>query len=268
MFSSSQVGTRLTPLYGLADKVAIVTGSAQGLGREIASLFAEVGAAVVIADLNADAARATAADIEAQGGIAAAAQVDIADEASVTNLFSFAEKQLGVIDVLVNNAANRAKAELFEMTCEQWDAMLSVTLRGTFLCCREAIARMKAQGRGGTIVNISTVGSLHTTLWGVNTHYDAAKAGVDSLTRSFASEFARDGIRVNSILPGGMASEGAGQIGSTYQIRGPMIGADRIPFGRLAHPLEVAQAVLFFASPASSYITGQTVAADGGFSVS
>jgi NAD(P)-dependent dehydrogenase (short-subunit alcohol dehydrogenase family) len=268
MYDSSQVGARLAGVYGLTDKVAVVTGAAQGLGREIARLFAQVGARVVVADLNGDAARGAAAEIESKGGVAAAAQVDIADDASVKNLFDFTGRTFGGIDALVNNAANRSKAELFEMTREQWDAMLNVTLRGTFLCSREAIGRMKAKGNGGSIVNISTVGSVHTTIWGVNVHYDAAKAGVDSLTRSFASEFAADGIRVNSILPGGMASEGAKQISSTYRIRGPMIGTGRIPLGRMASPLEVAQAVLFFASPASSYITGQIVAVDGGFSVS
>jgi NAD(P)-dependent dehydrogenase (short-subunit alcohol dehydrogenase family) len=268
MYDSSQVGARLTPVYGLTDKVAVVTGSAQGLGREIAGLFAEVGARVVIADLNDDAARAAAAEIDGNGGVALSARADIADEASVRSLFDFAAKAFGGIDILVNNAANRSKAELFEMTREQWDAMLNVTLRGTFLCSREAVRHMKAKGQGGAIVNISTVGSVRTTLWGVNVHYDAAKAGVDSLTRSFASEFAADGIRVNSVLPGGMASEGAKQISSAYKIRGPMIGPGRIPFGRVANPLEVAQAVLFFASPASSYVTGQIVAADGGFTVS
>ena len=268
MYEASQVGARLARAYGLVGKVAVVTGSAQGLGRQIAGLFAEVGAHVVVADLNAEAARATAAEIERQGGVAAAVRVDIGDEDSVKELFNYTAERFGGIDALVNNAANRSKAELFEMTREQWDAMLNVTLRGTFLCSRAAVSRMKATGHGGAIVNISTVGSVHPTIWGVNVHYDAAKAGVDSLTRSFASEFAADGIRVNSILPGGMASEGARQISSTYRIRGPMIGAGRIPFGRMAEPVEVAQAALFFASPASSYITGQIVAADGGFSVS
>ena len=109
---------------------------------------------------------------------------------------------------------------------------------------------------------------MHTTLWGVNAHYDAAKAGVDSLTRSLASEFAAENIRVNSVLPGGMSSEGGKSISAAYHIRGPMVGAGRIPMGRIADPLEVANCVLFLASPAASYITGQCIVADGGFLVS
>jgi NAD(P)-dependent dehydrogenase (short-subunit alcohol dehydrogenase family) len=146
--------------------------------------------------------------------------------------------------------------------------MQQVTLRGSFLCAREAIRRMRAKGKGGCVVNISSVGAVHPTLWGVNVHYDAAKAGVDALTRSLASEFASDGIRVNSLLPGGMSSEGGRDISSSYEIRGPMVGPGRIGLGRLADPLEVAQVALFLASPASSYVTGQILAADGGYMVS
>lgn len=268
MYNESQIGARLTNVFGLAGKVAIITGSAQGLGRDTATLMAEVGAKVVIADLNLEAAQATAAAIEAKGGIAMACAANVADEVAVKALFTTVDAKFGSVDILVNNAAHRSKAELFDMTVEQWDQMQNVTLRGTFLCCREAIKRMKAAGKGGAIVNISSVGSVHTTLWGVNVHYDAAKAGVDSITRSLASEFAADGIRVNSVLPGGMASEGGKNISASYNIRGPMIGAGRIPLGRMANPMEVAQAVFFLASPAASYITGQIVAADGGYSVS
>ncbi len=266
--TDSQIGVRLAKIFSLAGKVAVITGAAQGLGRETARLFAEVGAKVVIADLNLEAAQRTALEIRAQGGAAVALGVDVAKEESVKALFREVEKQVGSVDILINNAAYRGKAEFFDMSVEQWDQMQNVTLRGAFLCCREAISRMKAAGQGGSVVNISSVGSIRTTLWGINTHYDAAKAGVDSLTRTLAGEFAADKIRVNSILPGGMKTEGGANISSQFKIRGPMIGSGRVPMGRMADPMEVAYVALFLASEASSYVTGQMIAADGGFMVS
>jgi NAD(P)-dependent dehydrogenase (short-subunit alcohol dehydrogenase family) len=268
MYNEAQIGTRLAAIFELTGQVAVITGAARGLGRRTAELFAECGAQVMIADLNLEAAQATARDIEAKGGIAAAYAVDVADIVSVEALFAAIDNQFGRVDILVNNAAHRAKAEFFDMAMEEWDAMQRVTLRGTFLCAREAIRRMKAHGKGGSIVNISSVGSIRPTLWGINVHYDAAKAGVDSLTRSLASEFASDGIRVNSLLPGGMSSEGGRDISASYRIRGPMTGPGRIALGRLADPMEVAQVALFLASPAASYVTGQILAADGGYMVS
>lgn len=263
-----QIGARLAQVFNLTGKTALVTGSAQGLGRATAQLFAEVGARVVIADLNAEAAGKVAAEIELKGGSAFAFAVDVSDELGVNALFDAIDAKFGAVDILVNNVAYRSKADFFTMPVEQWDKMFEVTVRGTFLCARAAIPRMRRSGKGGSIVNISSVGSVHTTLWGVNSHYDAAKAGVDSLTRSLSSEFAVDNIRVNSVLPGGMASEGGKAISGSHQLRGPMVGAGRIPMGRTADPFEVANCVLFLASPAASYITGQTVVADGGFMVS
>ena len=267
MYTNEQIGARLASTFGLAGKVAVITGAAQGLGRDTAKLMAESGANVVIADLNGEAAQTTAAAIEAQGGIAMSCACDVADEVSVRAMFAAVDAKFGRVDILVNCAADRSKAEFFEMSVAQWDRMQAVTLRGTFLCCREAIQRMQKQG-GGSIVNISSVGSVQTTLWGVNTHYDAAKAGVDNMTRTLAGEFAAQNIRVNSILPGGMASEGGAKISATFKMRGPIVGPGRIPMGRTASPMEVAQAVFFLASPAASYITGQNIAADGGFMVS
>jgi NAD(P)-dependent dehydrogenase (short-subunit alcohol dehydrogenase family) len=268
MYNETQIGSRLASIFNLTGKVAVITGAAQGLGREMVRLFAEVGAQVVIADLNVEAAKLTAADIEAKGGTAAAFGVNVAEALSVEALFAAIDSRFGPVDILVNNAAYRGKAEFFDMSVEQWDAMQQVTLRGSFLCAREAIRRMRARGRGGSIVNISSVSAVHPTLWGVNAHYDAAKAGLDALTRSLASEFASDGIRVNSLLPGGMNSEGGRNISGSYEIRGPMIGAGRVALGRMADPMEVAQVALFLASPAASYVTGQLLAADGGYMVS
>lgn len=174
----------------------------------------------------------------------------------------------GSLDILINNAAHRSKAEFFEMTVEQWDRMHEVCTRGTFLCSREAITRMKATGKGGAIVNISSMSAAHTNLWGINYHYDSAKRGIDALTQGLAGEFAADNIRINSVQPGGMKSEGGANISAAFNIRGPAAGPGRIPMGRISDPIEVAHAVLFLASSAASYITGQLLAAEGGFLVS
>ena len=127
---------------------------------------------------------------------------------------------------------------------------------------------MKATGKGGAIVNISSMSAAHTNLWGINYHYDSAKRGIDALTQGLAGEFAADNIRINSVQPGGMKSEGGANISAAFNIRGPAAGPGRIPMGRISDPIEVAHAVLFLASSAASYITGQLLAAEGGFLVS
>ncbi len=267
MATTAQIGQRLAQVFSLAGKTALITGAGSGLGRATATLFADVGAQVVVADLNLEAAQATVALIEAQGGEALAVQCDVSSEQAVAEAFSATDKRFGKIDILVNNAAHRSKAEFFEMTVEQWDKMHEVCTRGTFLCSREAIQRMKAAGNGGAIVNISSMSAAHTNLWGINYHYDSAKRGVEALSQGLAGEFAADNIRINVVQPGGMKSEGGGNISSTFKIRGPVAGPGRIPMGRIGEPMEVAQAVLFLASPGASYITGQILAAEGGFLV-
>lgn len=267
MTTHDAIGNRLTQLFGLSGKTAIVTGAGAGLGRATAKLFAEVGAHVVAADINLESAKDTVSQIETAGGVAIAALADISDENAVMELFRVTKERFGSVDILVNNAAYRNKAEFFDMPVEEWDRMHEITTRGTFLCSREAIRSMREAGNGGAIVNISSMSAAHTNLWGVNYHYDSAKSGIDALTRGLAGEFAADNIRVNSVLPGGMQSEGAANISSSFKMRGPVTLPGRIPMGRIADPVEVAHAVLFLASPAASYITGQLLAADGGFLV-
>lgn len=254
-------------LYGLWGKVAIVTGAAQGIGAATARLFASVGAKVVIADLKLETARQVADEIG--GDRAMAVQTDVSDERSVIALFAKAREAFGALDVVVNNAAYRPKSPFLTMTVEQWEVMHSVIARGTFLCCREAIGMMKEQGRGGAIVNISSVSAAHPTILN-NVHYDAAKAGVEGTTRALAYEFAADGIRVNAIRPGATASEGSVAMRASGLVSvGPLASTDRIPLEhRPATPAEVARAILFLASPAAGFITGQALAVDGGFLVS
>ena len=254
------------PVFRLDDRTAIITGAASGIGKATARLFAAAGARVVIGDLNGEAAVETAADLAQTGSQAIGVAVDVADEAAVDELFAVAQSKFGAIDVLVNNAAYRAKADFMEMPVEEWDRMLAVCTRGTFLCMRAAIRSMRAEGNGGAIVNVSSVSAVHTTI-SHNGHYDAAKAGVDALTRYAAVEFAEDGIRVNSVQPGGTDTEGSRNIDSTFDLRGPIRLPGRVLLGGRNRPEDVASAILFLAAPAASRITGQALAVDGGFLV-
>jgi len=259
------MGTYLN-MFRLDDKVAVVTGAASGIGQCIAELFASIGAQVIVADIDLQAALAVAKGIEEQGGKACAMQVDVSDESKVIQAFEQIVAQFGGLDILVNNAAIFPKRPFLEVETEFWDKLQSVNLRGTFLCLREAIKHMKVFG-GGSIVNISSVSSMQAVVYH-NAAYNASKAGVHALTRTTALEFATDGIRVNAVLPGGVPTAGAKAASSAIEIKGPMLGQGRIPLGGMGEPLDIANAVLFFASPASRYITGQLLAVDGGFLVS
>ncbi len=253
--------------FTLTGKVALVTGAAQGLGRSIAELFLDVGASVVVADLNGDAAKAAAEELAERGPTLGVA-MDVSDEAAVQAGFAAAAERFGGVDVLVNNAAYRGKAGTMDMSVAEWDIMHAVCTRGSFLCLREAVKQMRGRG-GGAVVNISSMSAQHPTIF-PNMHYDSAKAGVDAITRLAAVEFAKDGIRVNSVLPGGMATPGpdkmrAAQAAGGAVIAGPALIPGRNLLGRVAQPIEMARAVLFLASDAASYITGAELLVDAGF---
>jgi NAD(P)-dependent dehydrogenase (short-subunit alcohol dehydrogenase family) len=252
-------------LFGLWGKTALITGAAQGIGRATARLFSSVGANVVVADIHEEGATALASELS-QRGKAIPIHMDVSDEESVVQAFKATTAVFGGVDVLINNAAYRPKSPFLSMTVDQWELMHSVIARGTFLACREAIKVMRVQGRGGAIVNISSVSAVHPTILN-NVHYDSAKAGVEGITRALAYEFAAEGIRVNAIRPGKTASEGSVTMRNSGLVSvGSLASNDRIPLGhRAADPAETARAILFFASPAASYITRQALAVDGGF---
>jgi NAD(P)-dependent dehydrogenase (short-subunit alcohol dehydrogenase family) len=249
--------------FGLNGKVALVTGAASGLGAATAELFLRVGASVVIADLDPDRAHAVA-DQLGELGPAMACAVDVAEETAVQAAFAAAADRFGGVDILVNNAAFRPKAATMDMSVEQWDRMHAVNTRGAFLCLRAAVGQMRVRG-GGAIVNVSSMSAQRPTIF-PNMHYDSSKAGMDAITRLAAVEFAPDGIRVNSVLPGGMDTKGGGDIrGGNVTIAGPALIPGRNPTKRMAQPIEVARAILFLASPAASYVTGVELLVDGGF---
>lgn len=251
----------LTHLLDLSGKVAIVTGAASGMGRETARYFAAAGASVVVADRDEPRAEAVAAELRDSGAKALAISVDIADESSVIGLMERTVGQFGTVDILVNNAAIQDRAMLEDTTVEFWDRMLTVNLRGTFLCLREAAKIMRAKGQGGVIVNVASVGGTHPVMTGLAA-YGASKAGVIAVTRNAAFELASAGIRVNSVLPGGVMTEGGANARGTI----PEGRAIQMPLlGRIGQPADIASVILFLAGPGSSYITGQTFIADGGF---
>jgi NAD(P)-dependent dehydrogenase (short-subunit alcohol dehydrogenase family) len=258
-------------IFRLDGRSAVVTGAGRGIGRAIALLFAQAGAHVLVADINEGAARAVAEEILTAGDKAASFSGDVSREADVIAMIEAGTATTGRVDVLVNNAGIFPKYNFTDLTVAAWDEIQAVNLRGVFLCMREAIKVMLDDGRGGSIVNISSVSSLQAAVYS-NQAYGASKAGVSNLTRSCALEFAADKIRVNAVLPGGVLTEGAAAARTAPNLSGPLKGPltnpDRMPLGRPATPDDIARATLFLASPAADYITGQLLAVDGGFMVS
>jgi len=258
------MNARLEAFFGLDGQVAVVTGAASGIGREIAQVLADAGARVVVADRDAEGGEAAASEL---GGDALAIAVDIASPSSVSELFEQVAARCGGLDILVNNAAVFPKYAFTEVTAEQWDGLMAVTLRGTMLCTQAAALAMRRGGRGGRIVNISSCSSLRTLVFH-NVAYAAAKAGVNMITKTAALEFAGDGITVNAVLPGGVQTGGQRQVTSAVQVEGPIRQPGRIPLGRIGQPADIAAAVLYLAGPGASYVTGQLLAVDGGFLIS
>jgi NAD(P)-dependent dehydrogenase (short-subunit alcohol dehydrogenase family) len=252
--------SNIARLLDLAGKAAIVTGAASGIGRATARYLADAGAFVAVADRDEAGAEKVAADLRATGAEAASIAVDIADEASVVRLMQQTRALFGRLDILINNAGIQNRAMLTETSVAFWDLNQAVNARGPFLCVREAAPIMRDNG-GGAIVNVSSCGSVHPVMTGL-TAYGASKAAVNALTRNAALELASAGIRVNAVLPGGVMTEGgAAASGTTPEGRAAALP----PLGRLAAPEDIAGLILFLASPAASYITGQTFIADGGF---
>ncbi|MEO5597373.1 MAG: SDR family NAD(P)-dependent oxidoreductase [Novosphingobium sp.] len=257
----------LVSLFGLEGQTAIITGGGAGLGRDISLMFATAGAQVAVADLNKDNAIAVANEIKGRGGKAEAVHVDVTDEASVLALYAHVRDEMGGATILVNNVGVYPNKPLLEMTVEDWQFVQDVNLKGTFLCTREGVRLMKDQGKGGRIVNISSIASVHPALHG-NAHYCASKAGVNMFTKEVALEVAEFGINVNVLLPGGVMTETrAKRAESAATWRGPATQPGRFLLGT-APPWKHAVGALFLASPAASHITGQELIADGGFLIS
>lgn len=243
----------------LKDKVALVTGAGSGIGAATAGLFAREGAALCVADVLEANARAVAEDIVRAGGRALALAVDVTDKAQVAEMVQKIMGSYGRLDILINNAGVNRDTMMRKMSEENWDAVINVNLKGSFLCAQAAAGPMIDQ-KSGRIVNTSSIGALGNM---GQANYSASKAGVIGLTCTMALELARYNITVNCVAPG--ATETAMTAGIPGEIKNSLIA--RIPLRRMAAPEEIAMAHLFFAGPESAYITGQVLFVDGGISV-
>jgi NAD(P)-dependent dehydrogenase (short-subunit alcohol dehydrogenase family) len=249
-------------MYDLKGKVAIITGGASGMGRATSLLFAQSGANVVVADLNAAGGEEVAALASQSGNKALFQRTDVSLEADVAALVARATKTFGRLDIMFNNAGiGGAVGPLEGISVEDWDRTQAVCLRGVFLGIKYAVAPMRAAG-GGSIISTASIAGIEGY---PNLHaYSAAKAGVVNLTRSAALEFACDRIRVNCIAPGGISTPILYGFAGNNKASVEAMLAQGQPYPRAGQPEDIANAALFLASDASQFITGHTLVVDGG----
>ncbi len=242
----------------LDNKVAIVTGAARGIGNAIALALADAGANIVITDIKIPESIQTTIDrIQAGGKKCAVYQSDVTDATSVKNVVEKVVAEFGRIDILVNNAGITRDGLLLRMSEEDWDMVINVNLRGTFNMTKAAIHQMMSQ-RSGKIINIASVVGITGNAGQAN--YSASKAGVIGFTKSMAKELASRNIQVNAIAPGYIETEMTSKLTEAQR----KAITDFIPLKRTGKPEEVAEMVVFFASPGSDYMTGQVICVDGG----
>jgi 3-oxoacyl-[acyl-carrier protein] reductase len=239
--------------------VAVVTGAGQGIGRAVALALARAGAAVAVLDLDGDRASSVAEEIRGVGGRVVAVAGDVADESGVAAAAATAEGELGPITTWVNNAGVTRPALLHKMEASDFDLVLRVHARGTFLGTREAARSMLAASTAGVILNVTSSAGLQGTIGQVN--YAAAKGAIVAITKSAARELARYGIRVNAVAPVA-ATAMTEKLRSDEKLAGKFLAG--IPLQRWAEPDEIASTFVYLASAAAAYITGQVVCVDGG----
>ena len=245
--------------FRLEGKVAIVTGASRGLGRGIALALAEAGADIV--GVGVSDSSATAAEIEGLGRRYLAIQADLTDKACVSGIVAEAKNTFGRIDILVNNAGTIRRNDFVDFTEEDWDAVMDLNLKTLFFLSQAVSKEFLAQGNGGKIIHIASMLSFQGGIRVAS--YTSSKSAVKGLTMLMANELAPQGINVNAIAPGYMATDNTQALRDDPTRNGEILS--RIPAGRWGIPSDLAGAVVFLASPASAYVNGHTLAVDGGW---
>jgi len=242
----------------LKDRVGVITGAARGIGRTIALTFVREGARVVLVDVEKERLETFKEEIEKKGGQAIAISCDITKSSEVKAMVDQAKKVFGRIDILVNNAGIIRRGTIETVTEEDWDRVMEVNLKGTFLCSKAVVEVMKKQGYG-KIVNVSSIAGKMGDITSAP-GYGPSKAGVDALTKTLARQLAPHGINVNAVSPHAIETEMSAQW--SEERRKEIIAS--IPLGRLGKPEDVAEAVLFLSSDEASFITGEILDVNGG----
>lgn len=258
---------KVNELLDLTGKTVIVTGGARGIGFAIADRLTQAGANVVVASLKENELNNSVKELEKNGGKVKGIKTDISNEEEVKKLIAFAVDNFGSLDILVNNAGIFPSVSLSKMTKEDFRKVISVNLEGVFLCTKYASEQMIKQGRGGKIINITSIDAIHPSMVGL-AHYDASKHGVWGFTKNCALELSAHKIWVNAIAPGGIATPGV------QEMQQPNKGVDmtkaleaflnKIPMHRMGDPDDIGKVALFLASDMSSYMTGAQIVVDGG----
>lgn len=259
----------LPELFNLSGCTAVVTGGSRGIGFGIAYRLAEAGANVVIASLDGDESVASAKKLSDKGWKAQGIPVDVSQEKDVTRMVQFAVEHFGSVDILVNNAGIFPSIPLAQMSKVDFEKVIAVNLVGVFLCTKYASEQMIKQGKGGRIINISSIDALHPSAVGL-AHYDASKHGVWGFTKNSALELAAHNIWVNAIAPGAIVTPGVEEMqkataGAAVDMAKVLeVFLNKIPMHRMGDPDDIGKVALFLASDMASYMTGSQIVVDGG----